>query len=173
MVLNNVITYFQMDRRKYPCGVCNKSYSQKSKPRFHEKNVHEASVAETTCRICDKHLASTQSRKRHEAIVHGSVKPFQCEICNSSFSVKSNLEGHKRSTHGEETLKCQRCQSEFCYAFSLNEHKKKCESQNPNVFVCPVCDKRFKHECSMRAHDQSAHSGNLVQTQTQITVKIL
>ena len=27
------------------------------------------------------------------------------------------------------------------------------------MFVCPVCNKRLKHERSMKAHDQSAHSG--------------
>ena len=143
------MTYFQMDRRKYLCGACNKSFAQQSKTHFPEKNVHDGSVPETKCRVCDKVLATYNSRKRHESIVHGSVKPFQYEICDTTFSVQSNLEGHNRSKHGAEKLKCEHCQFAFCYEYSLNKHEKKCQSQTPSVFVC---NKRFKHErCSISA----------------------
>ena len=122
-------------------------------------NVHQAGVVGTVCRVCDKTLASTLSRKRHETIVYGRVKPFQCDIFSLGFSVKISLEGHKRSVHGEQKLECSTCHGEFCYTFSLNEHKKKCAAKDPKTYVCPVCNKRFKHERSMTAHDASAHSG--------------
>ena len=77
-----------------------------------------------------KVLATIISRQRHEAIVHNKIKPFECELCQNRF-VKSNLEGHKRSFHNFPKLKCEHYEAQFCYAFSLNEHKKKCNRLMP------------------------------------------
>ena len=148
------MTYFQMDRRKYPLSACDKSYSQVSKMRFHERNVHEAKIEDTRCQVCQK----VTSIKRHEAIVHNKIKPFECELCQNRFAVKSNLEGHMRSCHNFPKLKCEHCEAQFCYAFSLKTSTRKM-LEYPSVFVCPVCNKKFKQERSMKAHDQSAHSG--------------
>ena len=71
-----------------------------------------------------KVLAFITSRKRHEAIVHNKIKPFECELFQNRFAVKSNLEGHKRSCHNFPKLKCEHYEAQFCYAFSLNKHKK-------------------------------------------------
>ena len=124
-------------------------------------DIHQQSVRHTSCSVCHKTLATRQSRRRHEKIVHHHIRPFQCQKCPKAFTVKSNLESHQRSDHGEEKLKCPTPEYEatFAYLWSSNEHKKKCGAVNLKVYVCPGCDKIFKHERSMKAHDQSTHHG--------------
>ena len=78
-----------------------------SKMRFHERNVHEATIEDTRCQVCPKVLATITRRKRHEAIVHNKIKPLECELCQKRFAVKSNLEGHNRSCHNFPKLKCE------------------------------------------------------------------
>ena len=153
--------YLQMKRRKYPCGICTKVFARPSRAKFHERNVHQQSVRHTSCSVCHKTLATRQSRRRHEKIVPHHIRPFQCQKCPKAFTVKSNLEGHKRSDPGEEKLKCPtpECEATFAYLWSMNEHKKKCGAVNLKVYVCPGCDKIFKHERSMKAHDQSTRHG--------------
>ena len=58
-----------MDRQRYRCLQCEKSYSQRSKLNFHVKLVHDK-TNDTQCTYCDKTFSTKEGKKGHESVVH-------------------------------------------------------------------------------------------------------
>ena len=47
------------------------------------------------CYICGKIIINTKDLKRH-IMTHTGEKPFECDICNRGFSLKANMERHRK-----------------------------------------------------------------------------
>ena len=153
----NIIYRFicRMDRRRFPCTLCNKSFSRRYRANFHIKNYHGNISLPTTCSICKRKFSTTFSRKRHEDIVHKRQKKFNCLKCEKSFSVRGNLLSHTRVAHGAQKLQCPNCERQFAYASSLKEHR--CVGQEKEQFKCDLCESVYKHKRSLAAHVSSKH----------------
>ena len=55
-------------------------------------------------------------------LVHEGKKPFQCNTCNYSTSLKEHLETHIESVHQENKFNCQTCGLHLSDEMSLIEH---------------------------------------------------
>ena len=68
---------------------------------FHKKNV--ASVHESKkpfeCDICDYSFSQKNNMKTHVASVHEENKPFKCDKCDYSCSLKGSMKKHVASVH--------------------------------------------------------------------------
>ena len=91
-------------------------------------------------------------------------KPFTCEFCNKSFSVKSNMKNHIQTIHQGITtfrFKCDKCDYNATQKISLIRHQK--SVHGGQRFTCSHCDeegieKSFKWEIDLKRHIQSRHS---------------
>jgi len=57
--------------------------------------------SDTSCPHCDKefNVKSRRNLNRHIQIVHMKLKPFQCRLCEATFSMKHHLKMHMRTKH--------------------------------------------------------------------------
>jgi KRAB domain-containing zinc finger protein len=66
-------------------------------------NKHVASVHEEKKTfkfdICDNSFSGKSQMKQHVLSVHEGKKPFKCDICDYSFSQKSQMKKHVESVH--------------------------------------------------------------------------
>ena len=88
------------------------SYSQKgnmSTLSAHVASVHEGKKP-FKCNICDYSSSLKHHMKKHVDSVHEGKKPFKCDICDYTCSQKSNMKRHVASVHEEKNpIKCDFC----------------------------------------------------------------
>ena len=87
--------YSHSGETNFKCNQCDKVFAKKRYLRDHGK-VHTGANLIHTCPICNKTFS--HGLKVHMR-VHTQEKPFQCDICNISFSVKSSLNKHYKLKH--------------------------------------------------------------------------
>ena len=89
------------------------------------------------------------------ASVHEGNKPFQCNVCNASFTRKQGLKIHINSIHEKkEPYKCSICDTSFTRRQGLKEH---IDSIHEKIkpYKCNICDTHIKfiHCCSYEISD--------------------
>ena len=52
------------------------------------------------CNVCDTTFTSKNALKGHTHFVHEGLKPFKCDICDSKFPTKVVLKEHIETVHG-------------------------------------------------------------------------
>ncbi|RNA23681.1 MDS1 and EVI1 complex locus EVI1 isoform X10 [Brachionus plicatilis] len=99
-----------------------------------KKNTQNSSGSDSesrafACPSCGKTFASSSGLKQHMHI-HGSVKPYKCDICTKAYTQFSNLCRHKRShTECKNQFVCKFCRSPFQSSNSLSKHEITCRSK--------------------------------------------
>lgn len=99
-----------------------------------EAQLTEPTKSKTSlCPDCGKMISHRYLQKHRETHKDKGdrVKPFECDQCQSRFTLKENLNKHKR----------------------IHSQEKK--------YACPYCGKQFLHWASRRYHVDSMHTGEL------------
>ena len=98
----------------------------------------------------DENLESTQSRQKVE-------NQNRCTICDSTFSLKSNLKIHLTTVHeNSDEFKCDICRRTFEHECSLHNHVKTTHG-SMNAVGCKSCGKSFKLKSSLKRHVETLH----------------
>ncbi|KYB27486.1 zinc finger protein OZF-like [Tribolium castaneum] len=79
---------------------------------------------------------------------------FQCRICKLTFSNKTSLNKHNKSTHKDDNpFKCDQCSQSFRKKMHLNVHQRSHTKDEDKKFFCKSCDKQFMYEYLLRQHE--------------------
>jgi uncharacterized Zn-finger protein len=84
---------------------------------------------------------------RHIESVHKGKKPFKCNICHYTCSLKHNLRKHVESVHeGKKPFKCNICDASFSQKGDLNRHIASVHKENANIYHVVKLKVNFKQE---------------------------
>ena len=75
---------------------------------------------------CRGHLGSVKS-------VHGGKKPFKCDVCDTAFSAKQDVDRHIKSVHEGRKFKCNECGKAFSRKEILNGHIEKIHEEKKEI----------------------------------------
>ena len=88
------------------------------------------------------------------------TKLFKCDICNKTFTLKSNLIRHNRSHRPRlSSLSCHKCHKNYSRSDSLKRHV--CDDEKTpsetvfkceTGFKCETCCKRFSRKDNLKVH---------------------
>ncbi|KAM3964838.1 LOW QUALITY PROTEIN: zinc finger protein 423-like [Aphomia sociella] len=134
--------------KKYKCLQCDATFKNKEK-----LSLHMLTETHKSCIHCGKTFASDKRLRLHLQI-HRKMKPFQCNICNSSFHMKKYLSVHMLK-HGERQYVCSICRYMFKRPDLLQRHMKL--HQLRRKFKCPFrdtlnCKKEFSRNDKLKSH---------------------
>ncbi|XP_064632691.1 uncharacterized protein LOC135491004 isoform X2 [Lineus longissimus] len=182
--------------KQYCCEICKKRFKIKCALTMHMK-IH-SDVREFTCPECGqefRHKAHMQSHLRRHT---GDL--FECQLCERTFTIKTNLKIHLRKRHPEhqkaEIYTCKFCCEEFMRLTDLNRHidvehmssskagdsdriDKPTTSLDGRLFECNHCNKKFAKKYYLRKHICSAHQdgvndkNNVKSSRTQKLDKVI
>lgn len=100
----------------------------------------------------------TQATKAIETKVHDtSLKDIKCSICNKPFQTRSGLKVHTDIEHpplqnNEAEIKCNQCGISCSDLVVLNKH-----NLREHKFKCEQCHETFKEEGKLKSHTAQAH----------------
>ncbi|KXJ78009.1 hypothetical protein RP20_CCG005864 [Aedes albopictus] len=120
---------------QWECDICHKSYSSYVN-LYHHKRTHLA--PKNFCPICGKPFLKRVLMKRH-ILTHeikpkqkpaprrklddeNADKPFECDICQKTFQLKSTLHNHKRKVHAPLAFACRICDIMFKTRYHMERH---------------------------------------------------
>ena len=81
---------------------CFKVCSSRSKLVEHMRKIH-MQIRNHECDKCEKRFFDLEALTRHVTAVHDKLKPFLCEHCPFQCARTSNLNLHRRKSHGATT----------------------------------------------------------------------
>ena len=157
------------------CQFCNKLFSNHSNKLRHERFKHGASGLSWAehCQIdpsCKKVYSNATALRYHQLKAHG--KALKCGKCSQEFNDYKEYLKHRRREKGKpepQTPKVVKCK--WCEASISIRHLQRHNREVHNVpmtypfpetgsvrFPCPVCEKSFKREETMRRHQSEVHS---------------
>jgi hypothetical protein len=102
------------------------------------------------CKTCGKVFKGSQKighRRQHQLAVHEKFRPFKCDLCNFSATLKGDLKTHLKRHANNPNFKPQ------------NSY----DSSRP--FKCSIegCSKYFKRKYHLKCHERDSHRGKFYQ----------
>lgn len=160
------------DKSRYSCSKCGRSSSDKFEIKRHIRWVHLKAGTSFKCGTCGKVFLRKRSLTTHMT-VHMTVKPFQCDQCDKSYTTLGALLFHKNTHHSKpssvkkQEMACEKCDRVFRSKNAFDKHKQwhewkstrdmpedqvflveNTEDQDPfddYVFKCRICEAEFEN----------------------------
>ncbi|XP_033750858.1 uncharacterized protein LOC117335051 [Pecten maximus] len=107
-------------QRPFDCPKCGRTFNQRANMMRHML-IHNPTRA-FRCDVCGKTFTQPQTLKAHR-VVHADIKPHKCKICGKQFGRLHNLQGHIHMHNNSKPYVCF-CGSSFTLKGNLNRHKK-------------------------------------------------
>lgn len=147
----------------YTCQLCGVKFSQ-----VIGYNAHIAEhLAETPhkCVVCQEPFLLEQTLGVHCMRMHkvsATNKPYDCDLCSTSFSSREPLLAHRRHVHATSglLLQCDNCDERLATEQSLLAHIKRFhrDTDERRQYECFMCPKKFCLFKNLQFH-MNVHSG--------------
>ena len=141
------------------CNRCGRRFSRLSYLRIHlqaHENADKTGGVRSEaclCSQCGQKMSSARLLRIH-TLRHTGVRPHQCELCDKSFFVATELNTHVSVVHRGQRFVCDQCGHEANSRSALKVH---CRSVHPAPgvepsFPCSSCSRRFWSQAALRRH---------------------
>ncbi|XP_023303236.2 zinc finger protein 383-like [Lucilia cuprina] len=100
------------------------------------------------CKICGQSCQNRQQLKMHHMRFHPQEKPFECDICTSTFKSSFLLAQHKLKHNRPDTMQCEECKKYFRSQLHLQRHFKNFHLKS--TYTCHICHQQFENYTQMR-----------------------
>ncbi|XP_077414274.1 uncharacterized protein LOC144043998 [Vanacampus margaritifer] len=144
----------QMWKKGFPCSVCDKSWTNKSKLYEHMR-THTGGQKPFRCSVCGNTFSVKQDMVRHMR-THAEEKPFSCSVCGKKLSTKSTLATHMKIHTGEKPFSCLFCGKNFSLKQVMVRHMSTHTGEKP--FSCSACGKKCSRKSTLDIHMRT-HTG--------------
>jgi len=139
--------------RPFICDVpsCSKSYKKKSHLKNHVDSTHNN--IKFSCTLCDAHLSTQSSLRRHYKNIHERETPFACsfEDCNARFHSEDLLLKHSSEHSGLLPYGCSYdgCDKRFFFPVQLRNHV---TNVHEKIHYCSSCSESFDSKVDLSVH---------------------
>nr|CAI5818409.1 unnamed protein product [Callosobruchus analis] len=142
---------FDHEGERHQCPLCNKVFKDERHFNIHTKSHNPGySKPQFTCEVCHKVLG-VKSYDRHMKMHSGeNYTNIVCDLCGKSMSTKSHLTNHRRTHTGEKPYECNFCGKTFARNETLIAHRRVHTKERP--YVCEVCTKAFTQKSALTIH---------------------
>ena len=135
------------------CPECGKVYGHKGSLLRHRRGSHDFQGGPRySCLSCDKKFHLGTDLQSHVNTVHLRVKPFKCDVCNTSLSYERSRARHVCRPREVPGHACPKCEKLFSRKQNLQQHLHTHNDQP--TFSCARCFCKFKHQSSLRKHEK-------------------
>ena len=143
--------------QSYNCEKCTATFKRKHQLHRHVREVHnkvKRHVKRSKCEICHKEFINL---KLHQKTVHENTRPYECEICNHKFKLKSALTKHEKLHETSKDISCSLCDQTFSHINYLKSHMKYRHGQSEKSFKCDLCVTSFFYKSKLTSHILRMH----------------
>ena len=144
------------EEKKFNCDQCDyKGFTQKN-VAYHKESAHQGQVR---CDICHNLFKSERTLKKHHKEVHLMVKrQAKCDVCEFRSGLPEMRKHMKQEHPKHERFKCDLCDSSFLLKSDINVHKNQYHfSQEHQSLMCDICGKNFAKQQTLDNHVFVAH----------------
>jgi len=159
---------YSKHQEKPSCDQCKEEFLNYSNYIEHRRLKHRGNVQTKKsdykeCQECKRQILSKNMArhiKEYHAMVRTNLKLApeeetlvykECDICGKGFKRMYMLANHKRSVHGGDPIKCDRCDKNYLRRSELNRHIKEVHLEG-EAHYCPKCKKTFHRNSNMNRH---------------------
>nr|XP_034827058.1 gastrula zinc finger protein XlCGF29.1-like [Maniola hyperantus] len=134
------------ETQKLRCRLCDRAFATPRRLRAHFYDFHNIKNKKFYCDHCNK-LCLNKCRLKVHLATHLDIRPFSCDLCDSTFKLSNNLRLHKKARHNPDRVYCPRCHNVYDSQAVLDKHVCK-----HGAVMCPVCGKVFPSRTNVRSH---------------------
>lgn len=145
---NNYIAH--LNTHENDCEICKQPFTSESLLTIHRKHVHP----EGLCFVCHRWFGSESLLKEHRTKLHDiSVMNFFCWICEKNIRSERKFRVHME-VHGEKRpFSCQHCGKFYARYLAMTAHSERCDLfDERKVFECDICKKAFYNKKKFVPH---------------------
>ncbi|KAM3955415.1 uncharacterized protein ACR2FA_010686 [Aphomia sociella] len=145
--------------KTHACQECPKKFGSQALLKMHMK-CHERAQRGATfrCTYCGKGFFESYNLQVHER-THRNERPFQCDICNTSFGTNSSLKRHIKVSHStSKPHVCSTCHRSFVSELILERHERRAHGDPEDFkFICKQCPCRYMKLKDLQKHVYKVH----------------
>ncbi|KAE8747186.1 hypothetical protein FOCC_FOCC006053 [Frankliniella occidentalis] len=108
------------------------------------------------CPVCDKMIYKGKNSLELHMRTHNGERPYQCTVCQKSFTQEGALLIHVRRHAGEKPYNCVFCSKSFVDSNALVLHLRTHTGDKPHK--CSFCPKAFSDPNALKVHERF-HTG--------------
>lgn len=155
--LTNHFKVHQANRDRLPCPHCHRIFIGDKRLSSHIELTHQQKGFPCVFPGCGKKFSTDQVASFHYKTIHGTVRPFPCAHCDTTFKRKDTLAKHVARKHSNKFLfKCSTCGKSFNQKANLAQHERSHSTRKE--FKCPQCPAQYRWRASLIQHIAEKHN---------------